>query len=326
MKFTNLNRKELYIDIGSSNTRIHSSEKELINEPTCLAYHKGTDSVVAIGKKALSLLGKAPSSIEIGFPVQYGAVANTKYFELFLSTVINKIIPEENFKKLIFGLSGKVSSMSSLSPAKKNLMKELLKKVGFSSVELIDSAYAAGLTICNGNKNQLNDMCIIDIGAQKTEIAVFSVNELVSSKSFKWGGIKLTEALQKIVRTNNQCVVGWHLAEEAKKQVGSFGNHKSKFALQGKDLISQSSKTIVFNSEDVKQEFTDLLNELLDSFQIFISTLPSETAVSVLDRGIFLTGGGSMLHGIDEVIRKRLKCDVFISDNPIKDVVFGLTL
>ena len=96
--------------------------------------------------------------------------------------------------------------------------------------------------------------------------------------------------------------------------------------MRGKDLVSQAGKTIVFDSDDVKTEFNKLFSDLLDNIQNFISTLPSETAVSVLDSGIFLTGGGSMLRGIDSAILKRLKCDVFLSNNPEKDVVNGLIL
>lgn len=326
MNVKNFNDKELSIDIGSANTRIFSDNQEIFSEPTCLVYHKDSDSVVAVGNKALMLLGKTPSSIEIGFPVQQGSIFNTKYFELFLLAVLNKVMPKNKLKRIIFGMNGKFSVMSSLSPAKKRLLQNLLKKVGFSKIKLVDSSYAAALSICNGDKTLLNNFCVIDIGAQKTEIAVFSMDELVRSRSFKWGGIKLTEALQKIVRSEHQCVVGWHLAEEAKKQVGTLGSEKNKFALHGKDLISQASKTIVFSSDDVRVEFIKLFNELLDDIQSFISTLPSETAVSILDRGIFMTGGGSMLSGIDSVIRKRLKCDVFISDNPKRDVINGLRL
>ncbi|MBU0974293.1 rod shape-determining protein [Patescibacteria group bacterium] len=326
MNFKSFNDKELYIDIGSANTIIYSDNQEIFNEPTCIVYHKDSDSVVAVGEKALMLLGKTPSSIEIGFPVQHGSISNTKYFELFLLAVLNKVTPKNRFRRMIFGLDGKFSIMSSLSPAKKRLLQTLLRKIGFSKIKLVDSSYAAALSICNGDKAQLNNFCVIDIGAQKTEIAVFSMDELVRSKSFKWGGIKLTEALQKIVRSQYQCVVGWHLAEEAKKQVGTLGADKNKFALHGKDLVSQASKTIVFSSDDVRVEFNRLFEELLDDIQSFISTLPSEIAVSILDRGMFMTGGGSMLSGIDSAIRKRLKCDVFISSNPKRDVINGLRL
>lgn len=326
MNFKGFNNKELFLDVGSANTRIFLSNKEIFNEPTCIVYHKNSDSVVAVGEKALRLLGKTPKSISIEFPVQYGSIANTKYFELFLLAVLDRILPDDKFRRLIFGLNGKVSVLSSISPAKKRLLQNQLKKVGFSKFELVDSTYSAGLSICSGDKTQLNNICIIDIGAQKTEIAVHSLEELVSSKSFKWGGINLTEALQKIVRLEHQCVVGWHLAEEAKKQVGTLGNERNKFALHGKDLVSQASKTIVFSSEDVRAEYNRQFDELLDEIQSFIAALPSETAVSILDRGIYLTGGGSMLGGIDAVIRNRLKCEVFVSNNPKNDVINGLIL
>jgi len=326
MNVMSLKRQELYIDIGSANTRIYLGNKEIFCEPTCIAYHRSTNSVVAVGKKALMLLGKTPTSIDIGFPIQHGSVANTKYFELFISSVLSEFMSDDKLSRLVFGLSGKVAVMSSLSPAKKRLLRGLLKNVGFSKIDLIDAAYVSALSISGGGKAQTGGVCVVDIGAQKTEIAVFSMNDLVASRNFKWGGIKLTEVLQKVARSQHQCVVGWHLAEEAKKQVGTLDESRKKFALRGKDLMSQVSKTVVFSSDDVRVEFNKLFDDLFYNIQNFISTLPSETAISVLDRGILLTGGGSMLGGIDDVIRKRLKCDVYLSSNPEKNVINGLII
>ncbi|MCB9813569.1 MAG: rod shape-determining protein [Pseudomonadales bacterium] len=320
------NTRELFLDVGSSNTRIYLNDKEIFCEPTCIAYHKNTESVVSVGKKALMLLGKAPKSIEVAFPVQHGAVSNTKYLELYLKTILDDLLIDLKFRRLIFGLSGKFAVMSTLSPAKKKLTKNLLKKVGFSKIDLVDSSYLAALSVSSGDKKQLNNICIIDFGAQKTEIAVFSMGELVSSKSFKRGGIQLTEILQKVSRVKHKCVVGWHLAEEAKKQVGAVDSSRNKFALRGKDIVSQASKTVVFSSDDVREEFSEFINDLLDNIQYFISTLPSETAISVLDKGIFLTGGASLLSGLDVAIIKRLKCDVFLSTNPKRDILNGLLL
>lgn len=318
------NRDELALDIGSANTKIFLNNKEIFFEPTCIAYHKGSDSVVSVGQKALMLLGKAPSSIEVVFPVQHGSLSNTKYFELYLTTVLNLISTESKFGKMIFGFRGKVAVMSSLSPSKRRLLLSILKKIGFSKIELVDASYAAAVSASGGNKTHSGNICIIDIGAQKTEIAVFSLGELIASKHYKWGGIQLTESLQKISRSEHKCVVGWHLAEEAKKQIGTLENTRSKYVIRGKDLVTQSSKTITINSEDVRAEFNKLFDNLLDNLQNFISTLPSETAISILDRGIFVTGGTSLLKGIDKAIIERLKCDVFLSNNPQLDVINGL--
>lgn len=317
-------KQELLIDIGSTNTRIIIGSKLVFFEPTCLAIHKHTGSVIAVGEKAHKLLGKTPKSVEISFPVSYGSVSNTKHFELFLSAILLELLPKNKFNRFIFGLRGKVSVPTSVSPAKKKLLSNCLKRVGFTKFEFIESSKAISKSVFN-SKKVVEDICIIDIGGQSTEIAVLSMGEIISTKSFKWGGIQLSEALQRIVREKHHCVVGWHIAEAAKLQIGSVEKGKDKFAIRGKDLITQASKTILVSSNEVKEDFSKSLYELLDGVKNFLSLLPSETVISVLENGIFVTGGGSKLKGIDTLITQNLKCEVLLSRNPQKDTINGLS-
>lgn len=313
----------LLIDLGSSYTRISLGNKEVFNQETCVAVHKNTESVISFGEKALRLLGKTPRSVEISFPVLNGEVAHPKYLELFLNSVLNEIFPEKKLHRYLFGLQAKVAVPNSLSPAKKTLLNQVFKNTGFSKVELIGSGYLVAKNISK-NDNKLRDICVLDLGAQKAEISIFSLGELIYAQSYRWGGVFLTECLQKIIRTKHQCVVGWHIAEEAKKEIGSVVATKEKLAIRGKDLATQASKTVIVDSNDVKVEFSKMLDELLDNIQQFISLLPSEVAVSVLDKGIYITGGTSQLRGIDQAVIEKFKCDVLISTKPDRDVITGL--
>lgn len=313
----------LLIDLGSSYTRIYIGKKEIFNQATCLAVHTNTESVVAYGNKALELLGKAPNSVEINFPILNGEVSHSKYLELFLTVVLNEVLPDLGMKKNLFGLQAKVAVPNSLSPAKKTLLEQVLKSVGFNKIEFIGSSYVVAKNISKNDKN-LRDICVLDIGAQKAEISIFSLGELIYSKSYRWGGIYLTEQLQKIIRNKHNCVVGWHVAQSAKKEIGSVVVSKEKLAIRGKDLVTQASKTIIIDSNDVRVEFAKLLDELLDNIQQFIALLPSEVAISVLDKGIYLTGGTSQLQGIDQAVIEKFKCDVLVSTKPENDVIVGL--
>jgi len=118
--------------------------------------------------------------------------------------------------------------------------------------------------------------------------------------------------------------VGWKVAENAKKEIGSVIASKEKLAIRGKDLVSQASKTVIIDGNDVKLEFSKSLDELLDNIQQFIALLPSEVAISVLDKGIYITGGTSQLQGIDQAVIEKFKCDVLISTKPEKDVITGI--
>lgn len=313
----------LLIDLGSSYTRIYIGNKEIFNQATCIAVHTDSQSVVAFGEKALRLLGKTPKSVEINFPILNGEIAHSRYLKFFLSAVLQEILPEMRLQRYLFGLYAKVAVPNSLSPAKKTLLQRALNNSGFTKVDFVGSGFAVAKNISKNDK-KLKDICVLDIGAQKAEISIFSLGELIFSQSYRWGGVFLTENLQKIVRNKHHCVIGWHIAESAKKEIGSVVTSKDKLAIRGKDLVTQASKTIIIDGNDVKVEFSKLLNELIDNIQQFLALLPSEVAVSVLDKGIYITGGTSQLKGIDQLLIEKFKCDVLISTKPEKDVTTGL--
>ncbi len=312
-----LQRLELVFNIGSANTTVYFNDKLVFSEPSCVAYHQEIKAVVAIGHKSLALLGKTPKSVKIGFPVQNGEVADTQLFELFIQAVLDRVLVGYSWQRIVFGLKGQFLIMDSLSPAKKSLLQSILRSLGFLKVKFVSAPYSLALSGYGDNFKKLAGACIVDIGAQKTEISVFALNELVASTVFKWGGIKFTEVLQQKIRSKYQCVVSWHLAEEAKRQVSSLLKTKRKFALRGKDLVTQASKTVIISNSDLSKEYHILVDELIINIQEFLATLPSEIAILVLEKGIFLVGEGSNLKGLDSMIRDSLKCDVFLVDKEV---------
>lgn len=313
----------LLIDLGSSHTRISVGGKKIYTQPTCIAVHKKTDSVVAFGEKALRLLGKTPESIEISFPIVNGEIAHTRYLEFYMTAFLDQILPELKLQKYLFGLSAKIAIPSATAPAKKALLQQVLKRVGFTKITFIGSGSVVAQNISKGQQ-KLTDVCVLDIGAQKAEISIFSFGELTYFQSYRWGGVLLTESLQKIIRTKHHCVVSWHVAESVKKEIGSIVTSKEKVAIRGKDLVTQSSKTVIIDANDVKGIFSQLLDELLDNIMQFIALLPSEVAVSVLEKGIYITGGTSQIQGIDQAVVEKFKCDVLVSTQPETDVITSL--
>jgi rod shape-determining protein MreB and related proteins len=316
-------KEALLINVGSVNTKIYLDKKELFFEPTCLAIHKTSGSVLAIGKKAYDLLGKVPDSVEISFPVANGVVAHPTNLELFLTAVKNKIHPKSFINKMIFGWDASVIVPTSISPAKKNLYKKVLKNAGFNRVTFFDSSSLSARNAM-GSTFDKSEICVLDIGGQKTEISVFSLGELIKTKSFNWGGVFFTESLQKIVRHKHLCVIGWHLAEATKLQIASLIKNKEKLAVRGKGLSTQASKTVVLSSSDFHEDFLAISENFLDRIQQFLSLLPSETAVSILEKGILITGGASQLEGLSEAISNRFQCEVLVSKNPQTDAITAL--
>lgn len=303
----------VFIDLGSSKTRIYVGSKLLFSQATCIAVHTSSDSVVAYGDTALRLLGKTPKAVSVCFPVQNGSISHSRYLGLFVSAVVTQVFKTSKIQRYIFGMHAVVGVPTGLSPAKKNLLEVALRSAGFTKVTF----KSIGL---------LFDVegCVIDLGAQKTEVSVVSQQEVIETKLIKWGGIDLTELLQKVVREKYHCVLGWHVAEKTKLEVGTLLTTKNKVAIQGKDLSTQSSKTVIVKSSDIQESFSLQVSEILDQVQYVFSLLPSEIIIDILQKGIYLTGGTSQLEGLNTAFMERFHCEVIVSKRPQADVSIGL--
>lgn len=310
----NLSKSDpVLIDLGSSKTRIYKGTELLFSQPTCIAVHTSSESVVAYGETALKLLGKTPKAVTVAFPVQHGMLAHSRYLELYLSAVSSEVLKTSKMQRYIFGMQAVVAIPTALSPAKKELLEIVFRSAGFTKITFIEIGV---LFETHG--------CFIDVGAQKTEVTVASQGEIIESKLLKWGGIDLTESLQRIVREKYHCIVGWHLAEKTKQELGTVLTTKHKVAIQGKDLSTQASKTVIVKSSDLQEEFLHQISEILDQIQYVFSTLPSEVMIEILQNGIYLTGGTSKLEGIESAIMDRFHCEVVVSQRPLVDVSVGL--
>lgn len=317
---------KFYFDIGSSKTMVLLDKKIVFNEPTCIAVHTDSNAVVAIGKKAFQLLGKAPKSIKISFPVQSGVVEEDKLLELFIVSLVKQVYPKLSMSEMFFGLSATVAIKSSIFKTQEKIISKIFRNAGFTTLKFIDAAYASMLSIFGEKTNLPSEICLVDFGASKTEIAVFASGEKVDAKSFVFGGVRLTEIIQTQATQKYTCQVSWKVAEEAKLQNAQINEKHKKFALHGKDLLTQAGKSIVMSTEDYQEIFLLDLVDLFDSMTLFVSNLPSEIAIAVLEKGIYLTGGSSQIVGLDKIISEKFKCPVFVSKNPSFDVLAGLSI
>lgn len=316
---------KFYFDIGSSKTLVLLDKKIIFNEPTCIAVHADSNAVVAIGKKAFQLLGKAPKSIKICFPVQNGVVENDILLELFIVSLLKQVAPKPNFTEMFFGFNAFVALKSSAYKTHEKILHKVFRNATFNKVIFVDANYCTMLSIFGEQKSLPSEICIIDFGASKTEIAVFASREKVDAKSFNFGGVRLTEIIQNQAIQKHTCQVSWKVADEAKLQNAQIDEKHKKFALHGKDILTQAGKSIVMSTEDYQPEFMLDLIDLFDSMTLFISSLPSEISIAVLEKGIYLTGGSSQISGLDKLISEKFKCPVFVSKNPEFDIITGLS-
>lgn len=320
---------QLFIDAGSSNTRIFIGERLVFSEPTCVAVHVPTDTVIAIGTKAQSLLGKTAEDIEVSFPVQYGVIARPGHFETFLQTVFKRVMTDFSLKRTLMGTKAWYAIPAEASPVEKQFIKEVMSRLGLGRAELVPVVTAAYHNLMSDGAST-QGYCVLDIGGQTADIGVFSADSLVEGRTFKWGGLLFTEALQDMIRNEHQCAVGWHATEQVKKDIGRVRfpdqptQRPDKTTVRGKDVISQVSKTVVVSADSFEEMFEEIVEEFFSSLEIFFAELPSELVTNSLDQGLYLTGATSQFKGLGDLLSHKLHSSVHYSTQPDTDVVRGM--
>lgn len=319
----------LRIDAGSSNTRIFSGSRQTFNEPTCVAFHRATGSVVAVGTKAAALLGKAPDSITVSFPVQYGVVAEPSAYELFLKTVMKRLAANVSPLQMVSGQRGSIGCPAGASPVELHVLQTTLETAGLGGIKQMPRSAAAFASLVGKSQPEIG-YCVLDLGGQTAEIGIFSAGELVVGKTYKWGGAAFTQVVQDIIRERYSMSISWHTAEQVKAELGqvpiagsAWGRIK-KSAVRGKHLVSQISETQIVTADIFEEEFSLLAQHLVEYLETFFAELPSELVTSALEQGLYLTGGTSQLAGLADYLGTELKCSIHLSDQPFFDVVKGL--
>lgn len=308
----------LTLDCGSSNTRIFIGKRMVFLEPTAVAVHLQSESVLAIGAKAQKLVGKTPPGVSIVFPILEGRVAEPNYFKLYLQAVLQRVARSQSLRQILTGHQGLLGLPANATQVEKQLFEEVLQSAGMGGVKIKPGIWGNFLTSIPKPK-QTESYCLLSIGAQVTEIAVFSAGELAFETRFAWGGIRFTELIQEVMRTEEQLAVGWHNAEALKMQLPNFDHAKSretKLAVRGKDIVSQSSKTVVVKAGIFEEAFSEYTLELLEQIELFLSQLPTELATSCLEQGLYLSGGGSLISDLKNKVAKQIQAEVYPDDSP----------
>lgn len=318
-------RKHVLFDIGSSNTRMSVNDTIVFFEPSCIAIHKKTNAVLAIGAKAASLLGKTPDSIEVVFPIKAGAVASEEYTIRFLDALLQNYV-QSDVMTSFFGYKGTASIPSHISPVNRLVWKRVFEKAGVSSITFVENAQAIYAHIA-GPKALAHSVCILDIGGQKSDIAVLSASEIVVARSFDIGGVECTEMVQDTLLEKETFIVGWQSAEQCKKEIATVAgkkNKEKKIVMRGKDAYHHIAKTLPIQSTIFNDDLQLYAQKLLQEVQQFFSIVPPELASSTLERGMYIVGGGSLLNGLQNYLEEGLKTEIIILPEPQLTSIKGL--
>jgi len=315
--------QDLAIDLGTANTLVYVKGKGIVlSEPSVVAVRKserGSNRVLAVGREAKMMLGRTPGNIVAIRPMKDGVIADFEITEAMLRHFIRKVHNRRSWirPRII------ICVPSGITPVEKRAVRESAESAGAREVYLIEepmaAAIGAGLPITEPICNM-----VVDIGGGTSEVAVISLAGIVYSKSVRVGGDKMDEAILQYIKRTYNLLIGERTAEIIKTTIGNaFPLEPETMDVKGRDLVTGIPKIISINSDEVRQAIQEQIDTIVAAVKGALEQTPPELAADIVDRGIYLTGGGALLKGLDELLKQETGLPIKIADDPLATVVLG---
>ncbi|MCH4008476.1 rod shape-determining protein [Companilactobacillus sp.] len=313
--------KYLGIDLGTANVLIDvKGEGIVLNEPSIVAINSKTNDVVAVGKDAYQMVGRTPANITAIRPLKDGVIADFNITEKMLQYFIDKLNVKSFFSKPVI----MICAPTNVTPVEQKSIIEAAEQAGggkvYLQLEPKVAAVGAGLDIFKPQGNM-----VIDIGGGTSDIAVLSMGDVVTSRSLRFAGDKMTTAIQTYVKAAHNLIIGERTAEAIKMEIGSAegGNESTTFSASGIDIVSGLPKEITLNEKEIEDALRDGINQIIESAKSVLEETPPELSADIIDRGIMLTGGGALLKNLDKLLSQELEVPVLMTDRPLDSVALG---
>ena len=308
--------KDIGIDLGTANVLIHVKGKGIVlNEPSVVAIDKKSNKVLAVGEEARQMVGRTPGNIIAIRPLKDGVIADFDVTEAMLRHFINKL----NVKGFLSKPRILICCPTNITSVEQKAIRQAAEKSGGKKVYLEEepkvSAIGAGMDIFQPSGNM-----VIDIGGGTTDVAVLSMGDIVTSQSIKVAGDTFDNDITQYIKSQYKLLIGERTAENIKMNIGTVfpGGRKEQMDIRGRDMVSGLPRTITIQSEEIGEALKESVSMIVQSAKKVLEQTPPELSADIIDRGVFLTGGGALLHGIDQLLAEELKVPVFISDNPLE--------
>ena len=319
-KFSN----DMAIDLGTANTLVYVKGKGIVlNEPSVVAVHKdskGVKKVLAVGAEAKKMLGRTPGNIVAIRPMRDGVIADFDITEAMLRHFILRV----HNRKALVRPRVIVSVPSCITQVERRAVRETVESAGAREIYLIEEPMAAAIGAGLPITEPISSM-VVDIGGGTTEVAVISLAGIVYSKSVRVAGDKIDEEIVQYIKRKYSLLIGERSAEIIKTTIGCAYPEKElrMTNVKGRDLISGIPKIIEINSEEVREAIMEPIRIIVGAIRDALENAPPELAGDIVDRGIVLTGGGSLLRNIDLLIREETGLPIVIADDPLSTVAIG---
>jgi rod shape-determining protein MreB len=313
--------KDIGIDLGTANVLIHVKGKGIVlNEPSVVAIDKNSGKVLAVGEEARRMVGRTPGNIVAIRPLKDGVIADFEITEQMLKYFINKLDVKGFFSKPRI----LICCPTNITSVEKKAIREAAEKSGGKKVYLEEepkvAAVGAGMDIFQPYGNM-----VVDIGGGTTDVAVLSMGDIVTSASIKMAGDKFDNEILSYIKREYKLLIGERTAEDIKINVGTVfpGSRKESIDIRGRDLVSGLPRTITVVSEEIERALKEPAAMIVQAAKSVLERTPPELSADIIDRGVILTGGGALLHGMDMLLAEELKVPVLIAEEPMKCVAIG---
>lgn len=310
---------DIGIDLGTANTLIYLSGKGVvINEPSIVVRSVHDDKVIAVGAEAKAMMGKTHRALETIRPLQDGVIADFNMTDEMLQGFIRKINLNRLARpKMVICVPGGVTEVE------RRAVKDSGERANAKKVYLIEEPMAAAIGIGLEISKPIGNI-IVDIGGGTTEVAVIALNGVVSKETIRIAGDEMDEAIVQWFRNEHKLDIGLLTGEAIKKTVGSAMRMKSEtISVKGRDLVSGIPKVVEVSSDEIRQALKDPINSIVEAVRKALEQTPPELSADIIDRGIILSGGGSLLKGLDQILRERTKVPVNVAEDAMLSVVKG---
>ena len=312
---------DIAIDLGTATTLVYVKGRGIVLcEPSVVAIQRGSTKVEAVGEEAKRMIGRTPGNISAIRPMKDGVIADFDVTEAMLRHFIKKVQPRKiNHPRVVIAIP------SGITEVEKRAVRDSALRAGAREVYLVEEPKAAaigvGLPIHEPGGNM-----VIDIGGGTTEMAVLSLDGVVVSKSIRIAGDEMNEAMIEHLRKAYNLMIGERTAEDIKIRIGSAYPLEEEMTMEvrGRDLVTGLPKTVTVTSEEIREALSEPIRSIVEAARLTLEKTPPELAADLIDRGIVLAGGGSLLRGLDKLLAEETGLPVHLSENPVTAVANGV--
>ncbi|GAF12812.1 MreB-like protein [Bacillus sp. JCM 19046] len=313
--------RDIGIDLGTANVLIYVKGSGIVlNEPSVVALDTSTNRVLAVGEEAFRMVGRTPGNIVAIRPMKDGVIANFEMTESMLKHFLDKI----NVKGLFSKPRILVCCPTNITSVEQKAIRQAVEKTGSKNVYLEEepkvAAIGAGMDIFQPSGNM-----VVDIGGGTTDVAVLSMGDVVTASSIKVAGDRFDADILSYIKKQYKLLIGERTSEEIKKQIATVfpGARSEEMDIRGRDMVTGLPRNITITSKEIEKALVESVAYIVQAAKQVLEKTPPELSADIIDRGVMLTGGGALMHGMDTLLAEELKIPVLVAEEPMHCVATG---